>query len=188
MGSENYNTPITHYQQPVISQGQTEQNMHPMKISESFYKDQIQKLQNALQCQQHKHNQQLRAQQCALQQQFNIEITNIQKQNQKEKENLCKEYQHCIDQNGIQYQKALENEIGKVSKEYQCCVDQWQHALEHKQNQYNKMKDMRDDFQDCLDEYLQTQDKSKEKYCCQVCGKRMKHHLDLLTHMKKHEK
>ena len=71
MGSENYNTPITHYQQPVISQGQTEQNMQPMKISESFYKDQIQKLQNALQCQQHKHNQQLRAQQCALQQQFN---------------------------------------------------------------------------------------------------------------------
>ena len=157
--------------------------------SESLYKDCIQKLKDALL---YKHNQELRDQQSTLQQQYNMEIINIRKQNNIEKQNLCKDYQNCIDQNGIQYQKALENEMGKVYKEYQCCVDQngiqWQKALEHKQNQYNKMKDMRDDLQDCIEEYLQDTDKLKGKYCCQECGKGWKHYDEYLFHMKKHEK
>ena len=165
-----------------------QQQEQPMKYSD--YKDQIAKLNESLRCQQHKHDQQLKDQQCRLQQQFNIEITNIQKQNSIEKENLCKEYQHCINQNGVQYQRALENEIGKMCKEYQHCIDQngkqWQHALNCKQNQYNKMKDIRDDLQECIDEYLQGENRTKGEYCCQVCGERMKHHIDLLIHMKDH--
>ena len=175
-------------QQPVIIQGhQYEQAMNNL---ESYYKEQIAKMNEALKCQQHKHNQELQDQQCSLQQQFNIEITNIQRQNNIEKENLCKEYQNCINQNGNQYQKALENEMQKVYKEYQHCIDQngkqWQHALNCKQNQYNKMKDIRDDLQECIDEYLQGENRTKGEYCCQVCGKRMKHHIDLLIHMKNH--
>ena len=185
MGSENYNTPITHYQQ-----GQTGQNEQAMKNIESYYKDQIAKLNESLKYQQNKHHQQLKDQQCALQQQYNIEITNIQKQNNIEKENLCKEYQHCINQNGVQFHRALENEIGRMCKEYQHCIDQngmqWQHALNCKQNQYNKMKDIAEDLQECIDEYLQAGNMTKGEYCCQVCGKKMKHHIDLLIHMKNH--
>ena len=165
------------------------------------YEDYIQKLENALQCQQkrnddevqqllkyqqHKHDQELKEQQCTLQKQFNIKITNIQNQNTIEKENLCKEYQHCINQNGVQYQKELENEIGKVCKEYLCCIDQWKQALECKQNQYDKMKELKDDLQKCINEYVEAENKTKGKYHCEVCGVRMKTNLKLLMHMKKH--
>ena len=51
-----------------------------------------------------------------------LEKENMQKQHNVEKENLYKEYQHCINQNGIQYHKALEQEIGNLCKQYQDCI------------------------------------------------------------------
>ena len=192
-------TPITQHHQHV--QLQEKPLGHAMENLELYYKVQNAKLNEALQCQQQKHNQDLRNQQFVLQKQHNIEKENLAKQHslekenlQKhhniEKENLYKEYQHFIDQNGIQYQKALENGIVKVCKEYQSCLDQYaakcQQAFECQQHEHNKMKNMRDDLQDCIDDYLEAENKTKGKYSCDVCGARMKTYLMLLFHMKKH--
>ena len=193
MDSENYDTPITEYQQPVMIQKQTGQKYEQaMKNIECHYNEHITKLKEALQCQQHKHNQELKNLHYELQHQHNRFVESLQKHHQMEKENLSREYQKCIDQTGLQFQKALENKIEDIYKESQDCINQtgiqWQQALNCKQNQYNKMKEYKDDLQDCIGEYLQARDKPKGKYCCLECGKGWKHYDEYLFHMKKHEK
>ena len=174
-----------------LSHGKQHQYEEAMKNLETYYKDHIQKLKEALQCQQHEHDQELKNRHCQHQQLHNNFVENLHKQHQMEKENLCREYQKCIDQTRLQFQKYLENKIGNICKEYQDCINQtglhYQRALESKQNQYNKMKDFKDDLEDCIDEYHQAQEKSKGKYCCQVCGAGMKTYLKLLIHMKIHK-
>ena len=70
-----------------------------------------------------------------------------------------------------------------MCKEYQGCIDQWQQALECEQHEHNKMVKMKDVYKELLDE---AENKPKGKYCCEVCGARLKTNLSLLIHMRKH--
>ena len=119
-----------------------------------------------------------------------------QKALEKEIGKLCEQYQCCIDQNALEYQNALEKVRENLGKEYQQCIDktgllwqqkcsEYQQALEWQQHENNKIKDIKDDLQGCIDEYLDSENRTKE-HCCEVCGARMKTNLSLLIHMRKH--
>ena len=47
------------------------------------------------------------------------------------------------------------------------------------------MKELRDDLQMCINEYVEAENKPKRKYCCEECGKGWKYYDEYLVHMKK---